>query len=520
MDSLPFAHLCFLLLTVSSPFLNTATSSGDSAEGTKGSSFSSTKVTAYDCKHCGVSVCELSNFSCCTIIGETQDETFSNEVIQLVTNETHITMCFQQANTFSEQIYAIIWAKAGGIGDSCGILKAEASPENRGETVVSEQKKTCCTAQVQLAVPSTPLNCYADKDKSPQLGSPEDGNDVGYMSSSVSKQGTIGISTTFVSLVACLVGLAYCVLKNRTREGEENEFLEHSPDFIGAWEGDSVSIICSMKKSENEEGTYLRTRYNNVVYLSRQNTSYILPALADRVNYSNEGKNLRITLHNVQQNDSNIYLCTTFIKNSHYVKLDGKRTVLVVRGKNNGIVEQSPHSLSVQQDQSISITCSLKSSHEEEGVFLLRTHMKAERVLYVSRQNISTIFPAFANRLEYSKQEKTLVITLHNLQKSDSDIYVCVAVFKNSSLLSLNASGTMVLVKEVEQTECSSNPWNFYGLITAVVLLLSALTCCIFYNVNIKKYFQKRKTNAVYEDMSYSSRRNTLVRTNTYCNNN
>ncbi|XP_025924348.1 T-cell antigen CD7 isoform X2 [Apteryx rowi] len=304
--------------------------------------------------------------------------------------------------------------------------------------------------------------------------------------------------------------------------GEENEFLEHSPDFISAWEGDSISIICSMKNSKNEEGTYLRTsiRPTNVVYLSRQNTSFILPALADRINYSNEGKSLRVTLHNVQENDANIYVCTKFIKEGNYIRLDGKRTMVVVRAKNKGVVEQSPLSLSVQEGQSISITCSLKSSHEEEGIFLFKTHMKPESVLYVSRQNTSTIFPAFANRLEYSKQEKTLVITLHNLKKNDSDIYVCVGVLKNSAVLSLNGSGTMILVKEMEQTGCSNNSWIFYGLIIAVVLLFSALVCCVFYRVNMKKYFQKSKPSAVYEDMSYSSRRNTLVRTNTYCNNN
>ncbi|NWX41112.1 CD7 protein, partial [Steatornis caripensis] len=144
--------------------------------------------------------------------------------------------------------------------------------------------------------------------------------------------------------------------------------------------------------------------------------------------------------------------------------------------------------------------------------YLLKTHMQPERVLYVSSQNASTIFPAFANRLEYSKEEKKIVITLHNLQKSDSDIYVCAGVLKNASFLSVNRSGTMMLIKEVEQTDCSNSSWGIYSLIIVVMLLFSELICCILCRVNMKKYFQKRKTNAVYEDMSYSSRRNTLAR--------
>ncbi|KFQ77958.1 T-cell antigen CD7, partial [Phaethon lepturus] len=144
--------------------------------------------------------------------------------------------------------------------------------------------------------------------------------------------------------------------------------------------------------------------------------------------------------------------------------------------------------------------------------FLLKTHMQPERVLYVSSQNASTIFPAFANRLEYSKQEKKIVVTLHNLQKNDSDIYVCAGVLKNSSFLSVNSSGTMMLIRELEQTACSKSSWGIYGLTVVAALLFSVLVCCALYHIDMKKYFQKRKLNAVYEDMSYSSRHNTLIR--------
>uniref|UniRef100_A0A663LK27 Immunoglobulin V-set domain-containing protein n=1 Tax=Athene cunicularia TaxID=194338 RepID=A0A663LK27_ATHCN len=122
-------------------------------------------------------------------------------------------------------------------------------------------------------------------------------------------------------------------------------------------------------------------------------------------------------------------------------------SVVCCFSKSAGVIEQSPLYVNPQQGQSISITCALNSSHEDEGIYLLKTHMQPERVLYVSNQNDSTIFPAFANRLEYSKQEKKIVITLHNLQKNDSDIYVCAGVIKNFSFLSVNRSGTMMLIK-------------------------------------------------------------------------
>ncbi|NXW55575.1 CD7 protein, partial [Eurystomus gularis] len=143
---------------------------------------------------------------------------------------------------------------------------------------------------------------------------------------------------------------------------------------------------------------------------------------------------------------------------------------------------------------------------------LLKTHTQREPVLYVSSENASKIHPTFVNRLEYSKEGKKIVITLHNLQKTDSDIYVCAGIVKKLPFLQVNGSGTMMLIREMEQKNCSDQSWLIYGLVIVTVILFPALTCCTLYHVNMKKYLQKRKKNAVYEDMSYSSRRNTLVR--------
>ncbi|NWT84506.1 CD7 protein, partial [Lanius ludovicianus] len=140
---------------------------------------------------------------------------------------------------------------------------------------------------------------------------------------------------------------------------------------------------------------------------------------------------------------------------------------------------------------------------------LLRTQVQPGPVLYVSKLNESRVSPAFVSRLEYSRVGNRMVITLQDLQEEDSDNYVCAEEVANSSLLS--ASGTMVLVKEVEQA-CKKSSWDFYALLVVVALLFCALVSCILYRVDVKKYFQKKKPNEVYEDMSYNSRRSTLVR--------
>ncbi|XP_065591674.1 T-cell antigen CD7 [Cyrtonyx montezumae] len=300
----------------------------------------------------------------------------------------------------------------------------------------------------------------------------------------------------------------------------ENKFIEWSTDTIVVWEGDSINITCSKNSSENEVGTYLRTGTPpaNIVYVSTRNTSYIHPDFANRTEFLNGRTTLTITVHNVQKSDSNIYLCKSYItKNNSHIRHDGNTITVVVKAKTNGIIGQSPLSVIAQQGESINIICTSESSNE--GIIFFKTHMQLEKVLYVSSQNTVTISPAFANRLECSNQEKKLVITLHNLQKNDTDLYMCAAVLKNFSLM-MSESGTMVLVEGGEQTACNISSLAIYPLIIVVVLLSSALICYILHRVNMKKYFQKKKRNVVYEDMSFSSRSNTLVRTNTYSNGN
>ncbi|XP_038013330.1 uncharacterized protein LOC119709513 [Motacilla alba alba] len=289
---------------------------------------------------------------------------------------------------------------------------------------------------------------------------------------------------------------------------------EQSTDVISAWEGNSVSIICPM--NQNQVGMYLRTVIQNlnVVYSSKEKPPSVNPAFANRVECSKEGENLRITLHRLQESDSQIYVCAEILKIDGYPQeIYGKTTIVVVKAKFSRALEQSPLHANPEPGQSVSITCVLKSSPEDEQFYLLRTLVQPGMVLSVSNLNVSEVSPAFGNRLEYSREGNRTVVTLHKLQENDSDNYICALKVKGSPLLS--ASGTMLLVKEVEQA-CKKSSWDLYAVLIVVALLFCALVCCTLYHVVVKKYFQKKKPNVVYEDMSYNSRRSTLVRSSTY----
>lgn len=211
MDSPHFTLLCFLLLTTAAPRPNLAMPSNNPVEGAQVSSFSKTYVTVYHCKDCESHICKSSNYEDFVKIGETQNDTFSNEIIQLVTTETQILMCFQQENTSPGGIYAIVWEKAEGMGDSCGILNSGVSSENMGDNTI----KTCCVAETNLSVPSPSLECsdeiLAKKARKSTADVPEE--DAPQFSINV------GIITTVMIVVVFSAAVAtYCV-RNRNRQG-------------------------------------------------------------------------------------------------------------------------------------------------------------------------------------------------------------------------------------------------------------------------------------------------------------
>ncbi|NXU96701.1 CD7 protein, partial [Cettia cetti] len=313
----------------------------------------------------------------------------------------------------------------------------------------------------------------------------------------------------------CLPNASLFLLLLPCFPAQEGGGNEQSTEVISAWEGDSISITCPMNGSQNQVVMYLKalTQNLNVLNFPKEEPPNINPEFDSRAEYSKQGENIRLTLHRLQKSDSEIYLCFEIVEiNGHHKDLYGKTTIVVVRANSSRALEQSPLYANPDQGQSVSITCVLRSSPEDEEFYLLRTHMQPGIVLSVSHLNKSEVSPAFENRLEYSREGNRIVITLHNLQEKDSDHYICAEQGTGFPLRS--ASGTMVLVKG--EQACVRSSWDLYTFLIVLALLLCAQVCFTLCRVEIKKYFQKKKPNVVYEDMSYNSRRSTLVRSNTY----
>ncbi|XP_061232837.1 uncharacterized protein LOC133224923 isoform X2 [Neopsephotus bourkii] len=212
MDLAHFMQLCFLLLTIASSCPSIAVASDDPAKGTQDSSFGKTNVAVY---HCESNVCESSNDKDCAKIGETQNERFSNEVIQLVTSDTHITMCFHQGNKIPEGIYAVFWEKDMGAGHSCGILNYKAFLENGWSNIITEQVRICCETSTNLSVPNHTLRCYTEVlDEEPRKSTANIADNPQYLAS---EKSNVGIITTITILVLCAAAAlaVSCVLQKR-----------------------------------------------------------------------------------------------------------------------------------------------------------------------------------------------------------------------------------------------------------------------------------------------------------------
>uniref|UniRef100_A0A8C3XBL3 Ig-like domain-containing protein n=1 Tax=Cyanoderma ruficeps TaxID=181631 RepID=A0A8C3XBL3_9PASS len=109
--------------------------------------------------------------------------------------------------------------------------------------------------------------------------------------------------------------------------------LEQSPLYANPEPGQSVNISCVLKSSpEDEEFYLLRTQVQpgGVLSVSHVNKSEVSPAFGNRLEYSKERNRIVITLHNLQEEDSDNYICAQQVKGSPLLSAGG--TMVLVKG--------------------------------------------------------------------------------------------------------------------------------------------------------------------------------------------
>ncbi|XP_066188197.1 uncharacterized protein [Sylvia atricapilla] len=208
-------HSGFLLLALAASHPNIAMSIAGHVEGTADSSFGNPDVTLYRCKDCQSCICKPrgNSFKNFTRIANTQNKTFSSVAIELMTNETHITVCFEHANSCLKGVYGVAWKRPGGAGVACGILN---SGENgRGNN--STEKTICCEAKTDIWKHDPTLKCYTQKSRPKPITLPISIGE-GILDNPeflTSKNNSIGLPLGLVVAVVCTGGAVLCYLQRR-----------------------------------------------------------------------------------------------------------------------------------------------------------------------------------------------------------------------------------------------------------------------------------------------------------------
>ncbi|XP_038013333.1 uncharacterized protein LOC119709514 isoform X2 [Motacilla alba alba] len=162
MDSPHLLLLGFLLLALAAPHPSIAMSNAGPAKGTQGS----TNMAVYYCKDYESCKCKNGriNFKNFIKIAEIQNKTntIPDVTVELVINKSHISVCFEQANSSLEGIYGIFSDKTDPPKLWCGILNSE---ENEGGNISTEDKNVCCEAEAVAWTHNPNLKCYIQKSR-------------------------------------------------------------------------------------------------------------------------------------------------------------------------------------------------------------------------------------------------------------------------------------------------------------------------------------------------------------------
>ncbi|XP_058023888.1 uncharacterized protein LOC131190568 [Ahaetulla prasina] len=185
------------------------------------------------------------------------------------------------------------------------------------------------------------------------------------------------------------------------------------------------------------------------------------------------------------------------------------------------MVSQELMVLIAEEGQSVNLTC--KFMRKIEGLYLKQTFGDVTKLFYVTQHGkIKREDPAYANRTEYFEMNNTATITLKQLKKNDSNVYMCMAnLTTDTGLKENNSRVNIFLAVKAAAKKNFEYPWMRYSIISMLILLLFMMGFYIVYHTNIKKCFQKghakTKQNFIYEDMTYSLRRkNTETQKNHY----
>ncbi|XP_063315249.1 uncharacterized protein LOC134614914 [Pelobates fuscus] len=178
----------------------------------------------------------------------------------------------------------------------------------------------------------------------------------------------------------------------------------------------------------------------------------------------------------------------------------------------DGII-QTPKHIICKPGQSISITCSVESPEELEGV----RFKKGEAVLlFIYKDNTNTSNLNYAGHLEFYGIVSNFTVTLNNVTQSDADVYYCEGLTSKK----ICGKGTVVTVDNCSEhsSSASFDPRLIALMFLVVISVLVHIILIIYQRRKCRNHVIRAPLNTVYEDMTQTIRRNTMGNNNCYAN--
>ncbi|KYO31244.1 T-cell antigen CD7 [Alligator mississippiensis] len=114
---------------------------------------------------------------------------------------------------------------------------------------------------------------------------------------------------------------------------DHNKITEKLEAPISGQKGDSINITCVTETKGKDVEVYLMRQYvdpKKVIYIPSNGNAIISSAFTNRIEYSGPPNNRTITLQELQQNDTDVYVCVSVVLTPNLYLVKEMNTIMVV----------------------------------------------------------------------------------------------------------------------------------------------------------------------------------------------
>ncbi|XP_072363959.1 uncharacterized protein [Scyliorhinus torazame] len=234
-------------------------------------------------------------------------------------------------------------------------------------------------------------------------------------------------SVEMISKTLFAVTLSLCV-----SGGATDPVLIQSPSLERVPEGQTARLQCTMRKYAVKYTNvyWYRERpgkqWESISALNTKNYIYRSPGFSERFLPSRhiDSDSFILTISNVQPSDTAVYYCSV------WGRVYGNGSQLNVTSANTPVLIQSPSLERVTEGQTARLQCTMRNAavtHTDVHWNRELPGKDMERVLTHDIKNNTQWSPGFTERFHPSRDtsNKTFILTISNVQPSDTAVYYC-----------------------------------------------------------------------------------------------